>query len=55
MAVIVGSDPLSTVPLIGQLSNQLQEDLARLAELELILPVTLLKPDRSLSTAYDGG
>ena len=28
-------------PLIGQLSNQLREDLARLAELEPILPVTL--------------
>ena len=40
---------------MGQLSNQLREDLARLAELEPILPVALLEADKSLLTAYYGG
>ncbi|RLC55563.1 MAG: hypothetical protein DRI30_07380 [Chloroflexi bacterium] len=40
------------VPLKGQLSNQLREDLARLAELEPILPATLLEKDRRLLTTF---
>ncbi len=40
------------VPLMGQLSNQFRKDLGRLAELEPILPVTLLEPCKHFLAAY---
>ena len=44
----------SAVPLMGQLSNQLLDDLTRLAELQPILPVTLLEPNKRLLLAHYG-